>query len=137
MPPLGYDVDNRALLPNEPEAKTVRHIFQRFVELGSSTRLVKELRLDGVTSKAWTTQEGRVREGKPIDKSLIYKILNNRVYLGDIRHRDQWYPGEYTPIVEREYMGCRPGDLRPEPTGARQHHPRPGAVPAQGDRSGQ
>ena len=41
-----------------------------------------------MTSKAWTTQEGRVREGKPIDKSLIYKILSNRVYLGEIRHRD-------------------------------------------------
>jgi site-specific DNA recombinase len=81
IPPLGYDVDNRRLVPNEPEAKTVRHILRRFVVLGSSTRLVKELRLDGVTSKAWTTQEGRVREGKPIDKSLIYKILSNRVYL--------------------------------------------------------
>ena len=60
VPPLGYDVDNRRLVPNAPEAKTVRHIFKRFVELGSSTRLVKELREDGVTSKAWTTQEGRV-----------------------------------------------------------------------------
>ena len=75
IPSLGYDVDNLRLVPNVKEAKTVRHIFERFVELGSSTRLVKELRLDGVTSKAWTTQEGRVREGKPIDKSLIYKIL--------------------------------------------------------------
>jgi len=42
-----------------------------------------------------------VREGKPIDKSLIYKILSNRVYLGEIRHRDQWYPGEHPPIVEQ------------------------------------
>jgi site-specific DNA recombinase len=66
----------------------------------SSTKLVKELRLDGVTSKPWTTQVGRVREGKPIDKSLIYKVLSNRVYLGEIRHRDQWYPGEHPPIVE-------------------------------------
>ncbi|WP_367025932.1 recombinase family protein [Methylococcus sp. ANG] len=102
VPPLGYDVDNRRLVPNEREAKIVRHIFQRFVELGSSTMLVKELRLDGVTSKAWTTQDGRVREGKPIDKSLVYKLLNNRVYLGEIRHRDQWYPGEHPTIVERK-----------------------------------
>jgi site-specific DNA recombinase len=54
---------------------------------------VKELRLDGVTAKAWTTQEGKVREGKPVGKSLIYQILGNRVYLGEIRHRDRWYPG--------------------------------------------
>ncbi len=102
MPPLGYDVENRRLVPNESEAKLVRHIFQRFVELGSSTMLVKELRLDGVTSKAWTTQDGKVREGKPIDKSLVYKLLNNRTYLGELRHKEQWYPAEHPPIIERE-----------------------------------
>ncbi|MGH9893309.1 MAG: recombinase family protein, partial [bacterium] len=48
VPPLGYDVKNRRLVINEKEAKTVRQIFRRFVELGSSTLLVKELRLDGV-----------------------------------------------------------------------------------------
>ena len=44
VPPLGYDVENRRLLPNEQEAKLIRHIFQRFVELGSSTALFNELR---------------------------------------------------------------------------------------------
>ena len=102
VPPLGYDVENRRLVPNEREAKVVRHIFQRFVELGSSTMLVKELRLDGVTSKAWTTQDGKVREGKPIDKSLIYKLLNNRTYLGELRHKEQWHQAEHPPIIERE-----------------------------------
>ena len=28
--------------------------------------------------------------------------MRNRVYLGEIRHRDQWYPGEHLPIVERK-----------------------------------
>ena len=102
VPPIGYDVENRRLVPNEREAKIVRHIFQRFVELGSSTMLVKELRLDGVTSKAWTTQDGKVREGKPIDKSLIYKMLGNRTYLGELRHKEQWYPAEHLPIINRE-----------------------------------
>ena len=101
VPPLGYDVENRRLVINPAEARTVRHLFRRFAELGSSTLLLKELRLDGVTSKSWITQDGRVREGKPIDKSLIYKTLANRVYLGEIRHRDQWYPGEHPPLVER------------------------------------
>lgn len=102
VPPLGYDVENRRLVPNEREAKIVRHIFQRFVELGSSTLLVKELRLDGVTSNAWTTQDGRVREGKSIDKGHIYKLLSNRTYLGELRHKDQWYQAEHPPIISRE-----------------------------------
>jgi DNA invertase Pin-like site-specific DNA recombinase len=101
IPPLGYDVKDRRLVVNEKEAKTVRHIFRRFVQLGSATLLVKELRLDGVTSKSWVTQSGRLREGKPIDKSLIYKLLNNRVYLGEIKHKAQWYKGEHQPIIDK------------------------------------
>ena len=101
VPPLGYDVENRRLVPNEKEARLIRHIFQRFVELGSGTLLVKELKLDGVTSKAWTTQDGKTRDGKPIDKGLIYKLLNNRTYLGELRHKEQWYQAEHPPIIDR------------------------------------
>src|SRR5574337_800223 len=56
IPPLGNDVENRRLVPNLKEANLVRHIFKRFVEVGSTTLLVKEMRLDGATSKAWVTQ---------------------------------------------------------------------------------
>jgi len=48
------------------------------------------LKLDGATSKAWTTQDGKVREGKPINKGLIYKLLGNRTYLGELRHKELW-----------------------------------------------
>ena len=102
IPPLGYDVENRRLVPNPKEANLVRHIFKRFVEVGSTTLLVREMRLDGATSKAWVTQDGKVRAGKPIDKSLLYKLLNNRTYLGELRHKEQWYAAEHPPIIEHE-----------------------------------
>jgi DNA invertase Pin-like site-specific DNA recombinase len=105
VPPLGYDVENRRLVPNEREAKLVRYIFQRFVELGSGATLVKELKLDGATSKAWTTQDGKTRAGKPVDKGLIYKLLNNRTYLGELRHKEQWSQAEHPPIIDRELWG--------------------------------
>lgn len=38
-------------------------------------------------------------EGKPIDKGLIYKILNNRTYLGELRHKELWYQAEHPPII--------------------------------------
>ena len=100
VPPLGYDVKDRRLIPNEREAKIIKHIFTRFVELGSTTKLMKELRMDGVTSKAWTTQDGNVREGKLIDKGLIYKLLGNRTYLGELRHKEEWFKGEHQPLIE-------------------------------------
>ena len=41
--PLGYDVKDRKLIINEPEAATVRLIFRRYAELGSVALLKAEL----------------------------------------------------------------------------------------------
>jgi len=62
--PLGYDVRDRKLIVNEAEAKTVRRIFEGFVELASGTKLTALLRTAGVTTK----------RGKSIDKGNIYKL---------------------------------------------------------------
>ena len=49
--PLGYDPKDRKLLVNETEAKVVRHVFRRYVALGSVRELKDELDADGVISK--------------------------------------------------------------------------------------
>ena len=102
VPALGYDVVDKKLAVNEQEAALVRRIFQRFVDLGSTTALVRELKLEGVTSKSWTTQDGRDRKGRPLDKSGIYKMFNNRHYLGEMSHKGSWYPGAQPAIVDRK-----------------------------------
>lgn len=101
IPPLGYDVKDRCLIINAKEAKIIHHIFKRFTEIGSTTLLYKELLLDGVTTKSWTTQDGRFRPGRPIDRGLIYKILHNRTYLGELRHKEKWYAGKHSPIIDQ------------------------------------
>ena len=78
---------DRKLVVNEKEAELVRLIFTRFLRVGSATKLAQELRRAGHTTKSWTTQDGKHRPGKPIDKGAIYKILNNRVYLGEAVHK--------------------------------------------------
>jgi len=73
VPRLGYDVSGPTAGGESGRSKDP-YIFRRFAELGSSTLLVKELRLDGVRSKAWTThQDGRVRAGTRPSTS-IYKL---------------------------------------------------------------
>ncbi|TYP93003.1 MULTISPECIES: recombinase family protein [Nitrosomonas] len=52
--------------------------------------------------KSWVTQDAKVRQSRLIDKSLIYKILNNRTYLGELRHKEQWYQAEHQPLIDRE-----------------------------------
>ena len=101
MPPLGYDVRERKLVVNETEAELVRLIFTRFLRVGSATKLSHELRRVGHRTKSWTTQDGNQRPGRPIDKGATYKILGNRVYLGEAVHKGVSYPGEHEAIIDR------------------------------------
>ena len=89
--PLGYDVCDRKLVVNEAEAVTVRRVFEGFVELGSGTVLAKALQRDGLTSKT----------GRPLNKGNVYKLLNNRTYVGEAVHKGQVFAGEHQAIVSR------------------------------------
>lgn len=57
-PPLGYDVQLRKLIVNEPEATLVRDIFAQYAETGSAAQLVRELQIEAHTTKVWVTQKG-------------------------------------------------------------------------------
>ncbi|WP_223618936.1 recombinase family protein [Lysobacter sp. ESA13C] len=100
VPPLGYDLKDRRLAVNDTEAAIVRRIFERVAAGTSTAQLVQELKALGATSKCWTTRKDRQIVGKPIDKSLIYKMLANRTYLGELRHGEQWFPNAHMPIIE-------------------------------------
>lgn len=101
MPPLGYDVVERKLVPNPAEAQIVREMFTRFAALPSMATLVRDLRERGVTSKSWITAKGVERKGKLIDKGYVYKIFKNPVYIGIAAYKGQHYPGQHAPIVDQ------------------------------------
>jgi DNA invertase Pin-like site-specific DNA recombinase len=100
IPPLGYDVDNRLLIINESEAEVVRRIFEEMLTIGSPTQIAANLTAEGITTKAWTTQEGQTRSGARIDKKYLHKLLRNRIYLGELSHKGNWYPGAHPPIID-------------------------------------
>src|SRR3990170_4396394 len=99
-PPLGYDVKDRKLVVNEAEAETVRYIFRRYQELRSVRLLKEHLDAEGIVSKCRTVPDGRPYGGKPIARGALYHMLQNRIYRGEIVHKDQAYPGEHDPIVD-------------------------------------
>ena len=63
VPPLGYDVKDRKLVVNEREAVLVREIFMRYAEHGSAARLVRELQVEGHTTKSWVRISRNVTGG--------------------------------------------------------------------------
>jgi len=119
-PPLGYDVGNRKLLVNSAEAETVRLIFQRYLDMGCVRLLRDDLLARGIISKCWTSRAGERRGGKPLGRSALYCILNNRVYVGETMHKSVSHRGEHDAIVPRELFDTvqqRLADLRPPVSG--------------------
>lgn len=90
--PLGYEVRDRKLWIHEPDAERVRAIFRRFVQLKSATLLAREL----------IAANERNRYGHLLDKGVLYKLLNNRVYIGEAVHKGTAYPGEHDPIIDKK-----------------------------------
>src|SRR3954454_5904474 len=100
MPPLGYRASDHELIAVHSEAETVRHIFRRYAALGSMRLLQQELEAQDIRSKHWTSTTGRRWGGKPIVRGALYRMLQNRIYQGEIVHKHQHYPGEHTPVVD-------------------------------------
>ena len=87
--PLGYDVRDRLLIVNDTEAKLVRRIFDDFVTFRSATLMARAYGAEGAVTKS----------GKPFTKQTLYKMLHNRMYLGEIVHKGKSFPGQHQAIV--------------------------------------
>jgi site-specific DNA recombinase len=101
VPPLGYRVQDRKLVIVESEAEIVRLIFRRYAELGSVRWLRDELEALSIHSKLRTSASGGISGGKPFARGALYLMLQNRIYRGEIVHKEQSHPGEHPPIIDQ------------------------------------
>ncbi len=100
--PLGYNLEARKLIPNPTEAGLVRNIFALYLKLGCVWKLMAQLNRENVKTKTWVTKTGARLGGVSFGRGHLYCLLRNRLYIGEIRHRDRWYPGEHPGIVPRD-----------------------------------
>lgn len=99
-PVLGYDYAGSRLVVNEPEAETVRAIFDRYLDCQSLRGLAALLDRDGVRAKRWTTRAGREVGGGTFTLTAVSTLLSNRLYLGQVTHGESVYEGQHTAIVD-------------------------------------
>ena len=100
LPSLGYDIKDRRLVINEAEANMVRHIFRRYTELKSVRLLKEELDALGIVSKPRIASDGTRYGERPLARGALYLMLQNRIYRGEIMHKDKSYPGEHEAIID-------------------------------------
>ena len=92
LAPFGY-VNNpklRNIEPHPTNAKIVKRAFTEYAK-GTHTYLsLGEFLADlGVVS----------RNGTPLAKVSIKRMLANRAYLGFVKHGDEWFEGNFEPII--------------------------------------
>ena len=116
VPPYGYRVEDRKLVVDDEHAVRVRWIFARFLEIGSGTELAREVGKRGI----------RTPRGNGIDKKYLYRMLNNRAYIGEAVTSARAIPAS-TPrsLTGRPGTGFMPSCRRARGSAARAPAPTP------------
>jgi site-specific DNA recombinase len=81
---------------DDEAAEHVRWIFARFLEIGSGTELAREV----------CQARHRTPRGNRIDKKYLYRMLNNRAYIGEAVHKGE-------ELSRRARRHHRPRDVGP------------------------
>jgi site-specific DNA recombinase len=99
--PLGYTAMNKKIMVVPAEAKAVRKIFERYLELGSMRTLADDLGHRGIRSKPRQLANGRLIGGGAFGVGALAYLLKNRFYIGEVVYRGEVHRGDHAPILDR------------------------------------
>jgi len=99
--PLGYDLKDRHLMLNPEEAKRVEEIFEAYLAEGCVSKLQVYLEKNNIRSKKRLSKTGNASGDNDFSRGALYELLQNRIYLGEIVHKDTSFPGQHPAIIER------------------------------------
>ncbi|WP_374597894.1 recombinase family protein [Sphingosinicella sp.] len=102
LPPFGYIATPDGLKIDNSEAEIVKFIFDEFLRTKRYTQVMTTVRERGLCSSVKYSPRGQPRGGTPISPSTVYGIVQNPMYVGEIRGHDRTYPGKHEPLIARE-----------------------------------
>lgn len=109
--PLGYSLVDKALVVNEPEAALVRHIFERYCQLGCVQALKEELDQANTRGRSRLQRDGAT-ETRAFSRGGLYAVLNRRFYLGEVHHKGESFKGQHEAIVPAELWALAQAKLQ-------------------------
>ena len=90
--PFGYKLDNKRLIIEPQEAAIVRNLFKYFASSRSTGEVYSQLK----------EKKDVLRNGLPIAKSTIDRMLRSIIYTGKIWYGEQVYDGLHEPIISAD-----------------------------------
>lgn len=100
--PLGYDLKDKKLVINPQEAELVRTLFEKYLSCKSPQYLADWLNDQGYRTKAKITKSGKNIGGKPFERAHLYRIFDNKIYLGKVFYKGETYEGQHEAIISQE-----------------------------------
>src|SRR5262249_54273604 len=98
-----------------------RRIFALYRELGCVRQVKDEADRLGLRTRRRRVSDGAERGGAPFSRGHIYRLLSNPIYVGQIAHKGQLYPGQHQPLIDDEMWTAVQTQLA---TSARNHRRR-------------
>ncbi|MDP3495654.1 MAG: recombinase family protein, partial [Hyphomonadaceae bacterium] len=98
IPPIGYTAKDKELIVDPDGAKVVNRIFETYLDVKCLNRLKREV--DRLGYETRPSRPGSL--ARPYSRGHLYNMLCNPIYIGEIRHKDQRFPGRHTGIVDRD-----------------------------------
>ena len=93
-------IDLTGLVVVDPEVGLVQDIYRRYLSCDSTADLISHLQKHNARNKTWLTRDGKKRGGLLLDRTAVYRILNNRMYIGEALFHGEWHSGIYPPIID-------------------------------------
>ena len=118
--PLGYVVEARKLVVNTAEADLVLHIYQQYLALNSLVELADELNRQGHRTKVQQRTSGPHKGGCIFRRGTLYHLLSNRIYIGQMGHKGEYFAGEHPAIIPMDLWGNVQEKLKANASGTSQ-----------------
>lgn len=99
---LGYETHDGKIFVNKAEAKQVRMVFEKYLELGTLRLVMAHLIRHGVMTKRRLLKNGTMRGGYPFTTTGICYLLRNRCYVGEIVFKGEILKAPHPPIIDRD-----------------------------------
>jgi Site-specific recombinases, DNA invertase Pin homologs len=100
--PLGYDLEDRHLVVNPEEANRVKEIFEAYLVEGCVSNLQTCLEKKNIRSKKRMSKTGNASGDNAFSRGALYSMLQNRIYLGEIKHtRAHPILGQHPAIIDQ------------------------------------
>lgn len=99
--PIGYVGKERTLAIEPEHAALIRHMYQRYLVLGSIRALKAELDEQHILAPLRYRVSGAEYGGRPFSRGNLQRILTNPVYTGKMVHFEKTFPSLHPAIIEQ------------------------------------